>query len=74
MLVFTRRIGEQIVIDGHILVTVVGVKGEQVRLGVTAPPSVRIDRREIHERRMAENADLCHSAVNGTCHTTSSGP
>ncbi len=51
MLVLTRRAGEVIVIDGAIRITVVGVKGEKVRLGVSAPASVRVDRQEVHEQR-----------------------
>jgi carbon storage regulator len=51
MLVLTRRIGEQIVIDGNIRVMVVGVKGDAVQLGTSAPPSVTVDRSEVHERR-----------------------
>jgi carbon storage regulator len=51
MLVLTRRIDETIVIDGDIQVTVVAIRGDQVRLGITAPVSVRVDRLEIHERR-----------------------
>jgi carbon storage regulator len=51
MLVLTRRVGEEIVIDGGIVITVAGVKGGLVRLGITAPPSVCVDRREVHERR-----------------------
>jgi carbon storage regulator len=54
MLVLTRRIGEQIVIDDEITVTVVTIRGgDKVRLGISAPPSVRVDRSEIHERRRA---------------------
>jgi carbon storage regulator len=51
MLVLTRRINEEIVIGDDIVVTVVAVQGEKVRLGIVAPRSVRVDRREIHERR-----------------------
>ena len=51
MLVLTRRIGEEIVIDGNIRVQVLLVKGDTVRLGITAPDSIRVDRQEIHERR-----------------------
>jgi carbon storage regulator len=51
MLVLTRRIGEEIVIDGSIRVTVVAIQEGRVRLGVTAPEHVRVDRQEIHERR-----------------------
>jgi carbon storage regulator len=47
MLVLSRRIGEQIVIDNDIVVTVVSIKGNQVRLGFTAPTSVSICREEL---------------------------
>jgi carbon storage regulator len=51
MLVLSRRIGEEIVIDECIRVVVVAVQGDRVRLGIAAPPSVRVDRQEVHERR-----------------------
>jgi carbon storage regulator len=51
MLVLSRRLGEAIVLDGNILITVVAIKGGAVRLGITAPPSVCVDRREVHDRR-----------------------
>jgi carbon storage regulator CsrA len=47
MLVLSRRIGEQIIINDDIVVTVVSVKGNQVRLGFTAPQSVSICREEL---------------------------
>jgi carbon storage regulator len=51
MLVLTRRIGEEIVIDGDIRIRITAVQGGKVRIGVTAPPSVRVDRQEVHARR-----------------------
>ena len=57
MLVLTRGIGEQIVIDGNIVVTIVSIDGNKVRLGVQAPRSVRVDRAEVHQRRLGEKAD-----------------
>jgi carbon storage regulator len=51
MLVLARRIGEEVVIAGNITVTVVAIQGDKVRLGFTAPETVPIDRREVHERR-----------------------
>src|SRR5437870_9896673 len=51
MLVLTRRVGEEIVIDGDIRVTVLMTKGDRVRIGITAPNCVRVDRQEVHERR-----------------------
>jgi carbon storage regulator len=51
VLVLSRRVGEEIVIDGSIRVVIVAVQGNKVRLGVEAPPHVPVDRQEIHERR-----------------------
>lgn len=51
MLVLTRRVGEEIVIDGNIRVMVVSIKGDKVRLGISAPPSITVDRKEVHDRR-----------------------
>ena len=51
MLILTRQVGEEIVIDGNIRVIVTAVKGNKVRLGISAPPSVPVDRKEVHERR-----------------------
>lgn len=55
MLLLTRRAGETIVIGDNIVVTVVAVNGNQVRIGVTAPKDVRVDRLEIRDRIIAEN-------------------
>ena len=52
MLILTRRVGEEIVIDNDIRITVTAVRGDKVRLGITAPPSVTVDRSEVHERRL----------------------
>ena len=51
MLVLSRRIGEEIVIDGAIQVKVVTIRGDRVCLGITAPHTVAVDRLEVHERR-----------------------
>jgi len=51
MLVLSRRIGEQIIIDDNIVVTVISVRGNQVRLGFTAPPEVSICREELLTRQ-----------------------
>jgi carbon storage regulator len=52
MLVLSRRVGEEIIINDNIRVTVVAVKGDRVRLGIVAPRDVTVDRSEVHERRM----------------------
>jgi carbon storage regulator len=56
MLVLSRNIGEEIVIGGRIRVFIVAVEGGKVRVGVEAPLSVRVDRREVHERRQIKPA------------------
>ena len=50
MLILTRRVGESLVIGDEVAVTVLGVKGNQVRIGVTAPKDVTVHRQEIYER------------------------
>ena len=54
MLILTRRIGETLMIGDDIEVTVLGVKGNQVRLGIKAPKNVRVNREEIHQRIQQE--------------------
>jgi carbon storage regulator len=56
MLILTRRVGETVVIGDEVQVTVLGVKGNQVRLGVTAPRDVSVHRQEIYERIRKEQA------------------
>ncbi|MGH8530128.1 MAG: carbon storage regulator CsrA [Nevskiales bacterium] len=53
MLILTRRVGETVMIGDEITVTVLGVKGNQVRVGVNAPRDVTVHREEIY-RRIAE--------------------
>jgi carbon storage regulator len=51
MLVLTRKVGEEIVIGDHIHITVVTIRGDKVRIGVSAPKDVVVDRQEVHEKR-----------------------
>ncbi len=54
MLILTRRVGETLVVGDDITVTVLGVKGNQVRLGVNAPKDVTVHREEIYQRIQQE--------------------
>lgn len=54
MLILTRRVGERLMIGDDVSVTVLGVKGNQVRIGVDAPSSVAVHREEIYDRIQAE--------------------
>jgi carbon storage regulator len=54
MLVLSRRLGESIVINGNVTITVVAFRGEKVRLGIEAPEEVQVDRSEVHERIVRE--------------------
>lgn len=54
MLVLCRKVGEQICIGDGVVVTVLGVSGRRVRIGVAAPQDVLVDRGEVREKRLTE--------------------
>ena len=61
MLILTRRIGEKLVIDENVIVTILAAKGSQIRIGIEAPRDVPIHREEIYQRILDER-----KALNGT--------
>jgi len=56
MLILTRRVGETLMIGDSVTVTILGVKGNQVRVGITAPKDVAVHREEIFQRIGKESA------------------
>lgn len=56
MLILTRRLGETLMIGDDVQITVLGVKGNQVRMGITAPESVQVHREEIYLKIQTEKA------------------
>jgi carbon storage regulator len=66
MLILTRRVGETVMIGNEVTVTVLGVKGNQVRIGVNAPKDVAVHREEIYERIKREEDGAQSPHVSGT--------
>ena len=63
MLILTRRVGETLMIGDEVTVTVLGVKGNQVRIGVNAPKDVSVHREEIYERIKKEQSEGGESRI-----------
>lgn len=58
MLILTRRVGEKLVIGENVIVTVLGVKGNQIRIGIDAPSEVQVHREEIFKRIQQEREEF----------------
>ena len=58
MLILSRRVGEKLIIGENVTVTILGVKGNQIRIGIDAPRDIAVNREEIYQRILKEQKAL----------------
>jgi carbon storage regulator len=67
MLVLTRRLGEEVIIDNNIRVTIVDVGPNKVRIGISAPSDITVDRAEVHSLKQKAAQDALLGRVLSAC-------
>ena len=65
MLIVTRRVGERLIIGDELTVTILSIKGNQIRIGIDAPREVEVHRQEIYERILKERIKLVGGTATG---------
>ncbi|MCV2518508.1 MAG: carbon storage regulator CsrA [Candidatus Lightella neohaematopini] len=58
MLILTRRVGETLIINDNITITILSIKGNQIRIGINAPKEISVHRKEVYQRLKTKNKPL----------------
>jgi carbon storage regulator len=66
MLILSRRVGEKLIIGENVTITILGVKGNQIRIGIDAPRDIQVNREEIFQRILKKRAELKIARHSGT--------